>query len=118
MPEATTLVGRQHGQAPGLDRMRRACPAGRSDCCERESDLGPHPGADLGDGRCELRNAAGAQEEVGAVPQAANGAVVGKRADAAMTQFDAKINESPSSTTTFPSSTGSRRSRAFLVTGI
>src|ERR1700746_3107776 len=39
--------------------------AGRwSGRCQRESDLGPHPCTDLGDGRCDLRNVAGAQEEV------------------------------------------------------
>src|SRR5580704_13496080 len=36
----------------------------RSGRCRHEPDLGPHPCTDLGDGRCDLRNVAGAQEEV------------------------------------------------------
>src|SRR6202008_3068909 len=40
-------------------------PAGRrSGRCHREPDPGPHPCTDLGNCCCDLRNVAGAQEEV------------------------------------------------------
>jgi hypothetical protein len=63
-------LGRKRGRrvplVPARESSSRSMTSalGRLGRCQRESDLGLHPSADLGDGRCDLRNVAGAQEEV------------------------------------------------------
>src|ERR1700681_3424894 len=56
--------GYRGAHAGGSRRNTLPAAGRRSGRCQREPDLGPHPCTHLGDGRCDLRNMAGAQEEV------------------------------------------------------
>src|SRR6478752_210093 len=61
-PSLRPLTGERVRALPARNTL--PAPGRRSGRCQREPDLGPHPCTDLGDGRCDLRNVAGAQEEV------------------------------------------------------